>query len=76
MIRGRLIAAGGRRRPFVLAHLAVPMQGVAGDVNLLVDTGADGTLLAPADAAALRIDLARLPAGPSSTGIGGRVPTV
>lgn len=76
MIRGRLIETGTRRRPFVLAHIAIPAQGISDDINLLVDTGADGTLLAPTDAAVLRIDLAALPVGPPSTGVGGRVPTV
>jgi hypothetical protein len=76
MIRGRLIAMGARRRPFVLAHLSIPSQGIAEDVDLLVDTGADGTLVAPSDASVLRIDVAQLPSGPPSTGVGGRVPTV
>jgi len=76
MIRGHLIAMGGRRRPFVLAHIVIPSQGISDDVNLLVDTGADGTLLSPSDAATLRIDLAQLSPGPPSTGVGGRVSTV
>lgn len=76
MIRGRLVATGGRRRPFVLAHVSIPSQNVSDDVNLLVATGADGTLIAPSDAAILRINIAQLPPGPPSTGVGGRVPTV
>lgn len=76
MIRGQLIARGGRRRPFVLAHIVIPSQGISDDVNLLVDTGADGTLLAPSDATRLRLNLPQLPPGPPSTGVGGRVPTV
>lgn len=75
MIRGRLISVDGRSRPYVLAHIAIPSQGVSDNVELLVDTGADGTLLSPSDAAALRLDLAQLPPGPPSTGVGGRVPT-
>ena len=34
MIRGRLIAmGGGRRRPFVLAHITIASQGIADDIN-------------------------------------------
>lgn len=76
MIRGQLIAMGGRRRPFVLAHIAIPSEGISDDVNLLLDTGADGTLLAPSDATRLRLNLVQLPADPPGTGVGGRVPTV
>ncbi len=76
MIRGQMIAFGGRRRPFLLAYIAIPSQSISDDVNLLVDTGADGTLLSPSDATRLRLDLAKLPPGAPSTGVGGRVPTV
>lgn len=66
MIHGRLVASGGTRRPFILAHVSVPSESVADNINFLVDTGADGTLLAPSDATRLRINVARLPPGPSS----------
>jgi hypothetical protein len=76
MIRGRLIPMGARRRPFVLAQIAIASQGISDDINLLVDTGADSTLLSPSDATRLRLDLAQLPPGSPSTGVGGPVPTV
>ena len=76
MIRGRLIGTGGRLRPFILARLFLPSQGISGDVNFLVDTGADNTVLATSAAASLRIDAARLPPGPPSGGVGGVTPTV
>jgi predicted aspartyl protease len=76
MIRGYLLAMGRIRRPFVVGRIAIPSQDIADDVNLLIDTGADGTLLSPSDATRLRINLAQLSPGPPSTGVGGRVPTV
>jgi len=76
MIRGRLIGIPGRLRPFVLAHLSLPSHHIAGDINFLVDTGADSTLLAPSDASLLAIDTTRLAQGPPSTGVGGSTPTV
>ncbi len=75
MIRGRLIGApAGVLRPFVLAHLVIPALAIAGDVNFLVDTGADGTLLAAADADRLEIATSRLPKGTASRGVGGATP--
>ena len=77
MIRGRRIGApAGVLRPFVLAHVVIPALAIAGDVNFLVDTGADGTLLAAADAARLEIATSRLPKGTASRGVGGATPTV
>ena len=76
MIRGRLVGVPGRRRPFVTARLAIASQQIADDVNFLVDTGADSTLLAPADALFLGFHTAHLPPGPSSTGVGGLTTTV
>jgi hypothetical protein len=76
MIRGYLLARGRARRPFVVGRIGIPAQAIDDDVNLLVDTGADGTLLSPSDATRLRIDLSQLPSGSPSTGVGGSVPTV
>lgn len=80
MIRGYYSAAGGRRRPYVKAFLRFPSIRHGGlEVELLVDTGADRTILAPLDALRLsrrfRVDLTTLPAGTRSTGIGGTTPT-
>jgi hypothetical protein len=71
MIRGLFRADSRRRRPFVTAHLSIPSQSLSGDVRFLVDTGADSTLLAPADTVFLHLDVSRLPQGPPSTGVGG-----
>lgn len=76
MIHGYFGGPQGRRRPFVIADVAIPAIGIAGTVHFLVDTGADSTLLAPRDAIQLRIDLARLPPDDPTMGVGGRTSTV
>lgn len=76
MIRGRFVGVSGRLRPFVLAHVSIASQNIAGDVNFLVDTGADSTLLAPVDATRLAINTFRLLPGLASTGVGGATQTV
>ncbi len=76
MIRGFLLGAPGRLRPFVTARVAIPSQQIVGDVDFLIDTGADATLLAPGDAIDLGLDVAALPQGPRSTGVGGIITTV
>ena len=75
MIRGVFREEAGRRRPFVTARLSVPSLGTVGDVRLLIDTGADSTVLAPADALFLGVDVDSLPPGPPSTGVGGTMRT-
>ena len=76
MIRGFLLGSPGRLRPFVTAHVAIPTEQIVGEVDFLIDTGADSTLLAPRDALDLGLDLSQLPPGPHSTGVGGITPTV
>jgi hypothetical protein len=76
MIRGYFGGHPNRRRPFVIADLAIPALAVVGTVHFLVDTGADSTVLAPRDAASLRLDFGRLPMGMPSTGVGGQTPRV
>jgi len=75
MIRGFFRVDRGRRRPFVTARLAIPSQAISGDVHFLVDSGADVTLLAPADVLFLRIDVGSLPQGTPTTGVGGTART-
>jgi len=79
MIRGYFSLRSGNKRPFVTCSVEFPSttrprrQMVT---QFLIDTGADRTILAPGDAEklpGLGIVPQRLPAGPSSTGIGGRV---
>jgi predicted aspartyl protease len=75
MIRGYL-SAGTPRRPFVSARFRFPaLDNRLHPVELLVDTGADRTILSPVDARRLGIALANLPRGLPSTGIGGQVTT-
>lgn len=76
MIRGMLLGPPGRLRPFITARLAIPSQRVNGDVDFLIDTGADSTILAPRDALHLGLNLSLLPQGPQSTGVGGIMTTV
>ena len=80
MIRGYFLTEGGRARPFVDAVFRFPsLPARPFRVPLLVDTGADRTLIGPFDAQALQrefeLELGRLPRGPRSTGVGGSVDT-
>jgi hypothetical protein len=76
MIRGHLASRGGAvKRPYVYGYVTIPSLQVEGDVEFLVDTGADTTLLAPYDALALGIDVTRLPPGLPTRGVGGTAPT-
>ena len=70
MIRGYFSTIGTTRRPFVFAFLQFPALGPEYfDVELLVDTGADRTLLAPMDARRMGIDPLAFPSDIPSTGI-------
>ena len=75
MIRGSFTGPPGRRRPQVVAHVAIDLTGRGEDITFVVDTGADRTLLSVADAEALGLDAEALPAG-RSLGIGGAAATV
>lgn len=80
MIRGYFLRAGRTGRPFVDASFEFPLlQTGSFEVPLLVDTGADRTILAPLDsmrlAQELGIDLGTLPKGLPSTGVGGQADT-
>jgi hypothetical protein len=76
MIRGVLLGPPGRVRPFVTARLVIPSVRVGGDVDFLIDTGADSITLAPRDASYLGLDVDALPQGPSTTGVGDVITTV
>jgi len=74
MIRGYLATA--QRRPFVQAIMEFPSLGNRQlTVEMLIDTGADRTVLAPIDVLRLGVDPSTLPAGTSSTGVGGQTAT-
>ena len=79
MIRGYFSRTGTRRRPFLDAVLHFPAFNQSLEVSLLVDTGADRTILAPLDALRLvqrfGLDLLTLPSGAPSTGVGGQTGT-
>lgn len=80
MIRGYFSTTGSRRRPFIHSLFEFPtLANRSLDVELLVDTGADRTSLAPLDArrlaARLGVDISALPQGDPSTGVGGPMET-
>ena len=79
MIRGYFVRSGERRRPFVDTIFEFPPDGGLFEAHLLVDTGADRTILSPLDARRLGrelgIDIARLRRGDRSTGVGGQTET-
>ena len=75
MIRGYL-SRGAVRRPFISARFRIPsLDNRLFPVELLVDTGADRTLLSPVDARRMQIDITALPQGSPSIGIGGQSQT-
>ena len=77
---GVLSAGRPRCPPFVDASFEFPLLRAGSfEVPLLVDTGADRTILAPLDAMRLAgevgVDIATLPQGVRSTGVGGQTDT-
>ncbi|MCL5946872.1 MAG: retroviral-like aspartic protease family protein [Chloroflexi bacterium] len=75
MIKGYLTGSPGRRRPFVHAVVEFPALAKQLDVELLIDTRADHTVLAPRDAQRLGVDLTALGPGQPSIGVGGQMQT-
>ncbi len=79
MIRGHFSVEGVRRSPFTDAVFQFPSLDGRLEVPVLVDTGADRTILAPFDARRLArrfgIDFATVAQGAPSTGVGGQAPT-
>jgi predicted aspartyl protease len=59
------------KRPIVDCYLFLPDFGVDATIPFLLDTGADCSLLMPADAKRLGIDHSKLTYDNSSTGVGG-----
>lgn len=74
MIQGSFAGPPGRRRPQIVAHVAIDLTGKEEEVTFIVDTGADRSLLSVAAAEALGLDAQVLPAG-RSLGIGGAAAT-
>ena len=77
MIRGYFSTVGAVRRPFLYCDFEFPKFPDVGTVGveLLVDTGADRTILSPIDAESIGLDLSTLDAGRRSSGIGGETST-
>ena len=69
MLRGRFGESSGR--PYVSARVFIPRLGLAGNVSFIFDTGADSTVLMPADAITLGVDYGSLSNPSQSLGIGG-----
>ncbi len=79
MIRGYFSTMGGGRRPFLSAVIQFPTLNQRLEIPLLVDTGADRTILSPRDARQmsrrLGFDLTSLPRGAPGAGVGGQTNT-
>ena len=68
MIRGQFDENG---RPYVRGRLTIPLLGVNGGVNFLLDTGADRTTMHPADGERLRCRFDKLEDPDVVNGVGG-----
>ena len=58
-------------RPYMAAHVHIQSQGIFGEVSFLLDTGADTSVLMPADAIRLAVNYSALFNITESTGMGG-----
>ena len=71
MITGRFGDTSGR--PFIEARLYLPRLNLSGDVSFLLDTGADASILMPADAKRLGLPFNQLEGDNECGGLGGTV---
>ncbi len=70
MLRGRFGDTTGR--PYIEGRLVIPRLSVRTNISFCVDTGADKTILLPADALRMGIDYSVLVENPRpAVGIGG-----
>jgi hypothetical protein len=69
MLIGRFGNTSGA--PYIEARIAIPRLRLNGLISFLVDTGADGTVLMPADSRKLSINFGSLKNPVTSEGIGG-----
>jgi predicted aspartyl protease len=69
MLEGRFGNTSGA--PYLEARISIPRLKHRGLISFLVDTGADGTVLMPADSKKLGIDFRTLTDPTTSEGIGG-----
>lgn len=71
MLRGRFGDTSGR--PYLEGRLYIPRLSLWSDISFLVDTGADSTVLMPADGARMGIDYGNLTKSTiPAVGIGGQ----
>jgi hypothetical protein len=70
MLKGRIGDTSGR--PYYSADLTIPDLKAGGPVSFLMDTGADCTVLMPADAKRLGVDHAKIMDRAESHGVGGK----
>jgi hypothetical protein len=69
MLIGRFDRATGR--PYIEGHLVIPRSNLRGDISFLIDTGADTSVLMPADAQRIGVDYSTLTGEREAVGIGG-----
>jgi hypothetical protein len=69
MLRG--IFGRGSGAPYIKAHVSFPRLRLSGFLWLLIDTGADVTVLMPRDSNRLRINFRTLTNSTESQGLGG-----
>lgn len=69
MLRGRFGDTTGR--PYIEGRLILPRLSISGDISFLVDTGADTSVLVPADALRLSVPYSELDGDREVGGIGG-----
>jgi hypothetical protein len=69
MLKGRF--GNTSTAPYIEARVSLPGLGLRGLVSFLIDSGADGSVLMPADAKKLGVDYKALSNATTSAGIGG-----
>ncbi len=69
MLQGRFGNTSGA--PYLEGHIFLPRLGLRGLISFLVDTGADGTVIMPADSKKLGVRFNTLRNPTTSEGIGG-----
>lgn len=69
MLRGRFGDTTGR--PYLEGRLLIPRLGIDANISFLVDTGADTSLLSPADAFEMGVDYSLLTGETESLGTAG-----
>src|SRR5258708_2234518 len=71
MLYGRY--GGTSHAPYMEAQIVIPRLGIKGGISFLLDTGADSSVLMPADAFKLNIPFDKLIGDQEVVGVGGLV---